>query len=130
MRSFQRIVAAIAITWIVACGGKHTTTTTTSGGGGTGGSDDGAGAGGSQPGVGQLCGTRGAGECPAPLFCNFEPGQECGATDKGGHCAAKPAACPRIAAPVCGCDGKTYGNGCEASAAGVGVKQTGKCTDA
>jgi hypothetical protein len=78
-------------------------------------------------GVGQACGTRGASSCPGELFCNYEPADECGATDKPGHCAAKPQACPRIASPVCGCDGKTYGNGCEAQSAGVGVKQSGAC---
>lgn len=78
-------------------------------------------------GVGQTCGTRGAATCPGALFCNYEPADECGATDKPGHCAAKPAACPRISRPVCGCDGKTYGNGCDAQAAGVGIKQEGAC---
>jgi hypothetical protein len=74
-----------------------------------------------------ICGTRGAAACPADQFCSYQPGDECGASDKPGHCMGKPAACPRIARPVCGCDGKTYGNECEAAAAATGVKSAGAC---
>jgi len=48
----------------------------------------------------------------------------CGSSRKG-------CACPTIFAPVCGVDGQTYGNSCEAECAGVAVARQGACvTDA
>jgi Kazal-type serine protease inhibitor domain len=58
-----------------------------------------------------------------PQFCN-RPVGEC---DGVGECAMIPVACPDIFAPVCGCDGVTYGNVCEAASAGVSVESEGPC---
>src|SRR5262245_3912268 len=77
--------------------------------------------------TGAVCGTRGASACPANMFCSYAPGADCGEADKPGHCAARTEMCAEIYKPVCGCDGKTYGNACTAAAAAVGIRAEGTC---
>lgn len=80
-------------------------------------------------GEGQLCGTRGvSGACAEGLYCKFK--SECGATDSGGSCVARPKACTKIYKPVCGCDGKTYPSDCVAASEGADVQHNGACSDA
>jgi len=53
--------------------------------------------------------------------------KELGGCDGVGQCADKPKICTDDAPLVCGCDGKTYNNTCDAAALGVNVEHTGPC---
>jgi hypothetical protein len=74
------------------------------------------------------------GPCGAATDCrsneDCDRGQYCAGTgcgDTPGTCEARPAGCPDVYAPVCGCDGTTYGNACAAAEAGVRVASDGEC---
>src|SRR5262245_44910498 len=45
----------------------------------------------------------------------------------GGKCTARPEICTDQLDPVCGCDGQTYPNACDAAAAGASVEHAGAC---
>jgi hypothetical protein len=64
--------------------------------------------------------------CNSALYCQLPAGQ-CSSPDTAGTCVKAPDFCMRVSRPVCGCNGKTYANECEARKARVAIDTTGAC---
>jgi hypothetical protein len=74
----------------------------------------------------EACGGPSKITCNSALYCQLPAGQ-CGAPDAAGTCLKAPDFCMRVSRPVCGCNGKTYPNECEARKARVAIDTTGAC---
>jgi hypothetical protein len=74
-----------------------------------------------------ICGTEEGLVCDPTYFCDYDAPMGCELPDAEGHCTWIPDGCPENVDPVCGCDGNTYANECEANMAAVDALHGGAC---
>lgn len=74
----------------------------------------------------RICGGSTGAACPSGEYCDYGDGS-CPTGGVSGKCAQKPLGCPDVLAPVCGCNGQTYRNICDAHQNGVTIDTIGEC---
>lgn len=65
-------------------------------------------------------------DCPDTDYCSIATGA-CLGPRALGFCKPKPESCPQVISQVCGCDGQTFINACEAARAGVPIASDPPC---
>lgn len=73
-----------------------------------------------------VCGGLSGKQCGVGEYCHYPDGT-CLVDDQTGGCEQIPIGCRDNVDPVCGCDGVTYFNACEAAAIGMSVDHLGAC---
>ena len=77
--------------------------------------------------AGAACGGFIGTVCAAGLYCDITVANACKGADLPGVCKTVPQFCTQIYKPVCGCDGKSYGNDCERLGNQVQLAHAGTC---
>ena len=79
-------------------------------------------------GLGETCDGIAGIQCDAGLWCEHPEGQ-CKVADAAGTCIKPPEICTQDYKPVCGCNGKTYGNDCMRKVEKVQLDHIGECEE-
>ena len=76
-----------------------------------------------------FCGGRSHKQCDGERVCTTMFVRGCPDDGAPGVCLPRPRSCPSRRDPVCGCDGETYDNLCQAVKAGASVVHLGACAE-
>jgi hypothetical protein len=74
--------------------------------------------------LGTCDGCAASDECSSSDYCAKTTGM---CNIELGHCVRRPEVCTTHIDPVCGCNGTTYNNECEANQAGQSIEHAGAC---